>query len=133
MSAYEIGQTAEWSKTITETDVVLFGGIVGDLNPAHFNEVEAAKGMFGKRIAHGMLGASLISAVLGMYYPGPGTIYLGQNLKFTKPVSIGDTLTAKVECTDINEKGWMTLDTNVYNQDGDVVIKGTASCIPPKK
>lgn len=88
--------------------------------------------MFKKRIAHGMLGASLISAVLGMHFPGPGTIYLGQNLKFVKPVAINDTLTATVKVTSINDKGWLTLDTTVTNQDGDPVIKGEANVIPPK-
>ena len=132
MAKYEIGQTGSFSKTITETDVVLFAGVSGDLNPAHINEVEASQGMFKKRIAHGMLGASLISAVLGMHFPGPGTIYLGQNLKFVKPVAINDTLTATVEVTDISEKGWLTLSTTVTNQNDEPVIKGEAQVIPPK-
>ncbi|HEM6372295.1 TPA: MaoC family dehydratase [Streptococcus suis] len=129
---FEVGQTGSFSKTITETDVVLFAGISGDLNPAHINEVEASKGMFKKRIAHGMLGASLISTVLGMYLPGPGTIYLGQNLKFLKPVAIGDTLTALATIVEKDEKGWLKLETTVTNQDGVVVISGQAKVIPPK-
>ncbi|NRG97888.1 MaoC family dehydratase [Streptococcus suis] len=129
---FEVGQTGSFSKTITETDVVLFAGISGDLNPAHINEVEASKGMFKKRIAHGMLGASLISTVLGMYLPGPGTIYLGQNLKFLKPVAIGDTLTAMATIVEKDEKGWLKLETTVTNQDGVVVISGQAKVIPPK-
>lgn len=132
MAKYEVGQKGSFSKTITETDVVLFAGVSGDLNPAHINEVEASQGMFKKRIAHGMLGASLISAVLGMHFPGPGTIYLGQTLKFVKPVAINDTLTATVEITDINEKGWLTLSTTVTNQVDEPVIKGEAQVIPPK-
>ncbi|MGY4104900.1 MaoC family dehydratase [Ignavigranum ruoffiae] len=132
MATYEIGQSGSFTKTITEADVVLFAGVSGDLNPAHVNEVAASQGMFKKRIAHGMLGASLISAVLGMHFPGPGTIYLGQNLKFVKPVAINDTLTATVKVTSINDKGWLTLDTTVTNQDGDPVIKGEANVIPPK-
>lgn len=132
MATYEIGQSGFFTKTITEADVVLFAGVSGDLNPAHVNEVAASQGMFKKRIAHGMLGASLISAVLGMHFPGPGTIYLGQNLKFVKPVAINDTLTATVKVTSINDKGWLTLDTTVTNQDGDPVIKGEANVIPPK-
>ncbi|WP_282920607.1 MaoC family dehydratase [Ignavigranum ruoffiae] len=132
MATYEIGQSGSFTKTITEADVVLFAGVSGDLNPAHVNEVAASQGMFKKRIAHGMLGASLISAVLGMHFPGPGTIYLGQNLKFVKPVAINDTLTATVRVTSINDKGWLTLDTTVTNQDGDPVIKGEANVIPPK-
>ncbi|WP_105145154.1 MaoC family dehydratase [Streptococcus suis] len=129
---FEVGQTGSFSKTITETDVVLFAGISGDLNPAHINEVEASKGMFKKRIAHGMLGASLISTVLGMYLPGPGTIYLGQNLKFLKPVAIGDTLTALATIVEKDEKGWLKLETTVTNQEGVVVISGHAKVIPPK-
>lgn len=129
---FEVGQTGSFSKTITETDVVLFAGISGDLNPAHVNEVEASKGMFKKRIAHGMLGASLISTVLGMYLPGPGTIYLGQNLKFLKPVAIGDTLTAMATIVEKDEKGWLKLETTVTNQEGVVVISGQAKVIPPK-
>lgn len=129
---FEVGQTGSFSKTITETDVVLFAGISGDLNPAHINEVEASKGMFKKRIAHGMLGASLISTVLGMYLPGPGTIYLGQNLKFLKPVAIGDTLTAMATIVEKDEKGWLKLETTVTNQEGVVVISGHAKVIPPK-
>ena len=90
----KIGDHASVTKTVSETDVYLFAGITGDLNPAHTNEVAASKTMFKTRIAHGMLGAGFISAVLGMYLPGPGTIYMGQELKFTKPVHIGDTVTA---------------------------------------
>ena len=129
---FEVGQVGTFTKTITETDVVLFAGISGDLNPAHINEVEASKGMFKKRIAHGMLGASLISTILGMYLPGPGTIYLGQNLTFLKPVAIGDTLTATATITAVDEKGWLTLETIVTNQDDVKVIVGTANVIPPK-
>ncbi|MGT2800917.1 MaoC family dehydratase [Streptococcus marmotae] len=129
---FTIGQTAHFSKTVTETDVVLFAGISGDLNPAHTNEVEASQGMFKKRIAHGMLGASFISTVLGMYLPGPGTIYLGQKLTFLKPVAIGDTLTATATITSIDDKGWLTLETIVCNQEGKTVISGQAQVIPPK-
>ena len=85
----KLGDSASVTKTVTETDVYLFAGITGDLNPAHTNEVSASQTQFGGRIAHGILGAGFISAVLGMKLPGPGTIYLGQELKFTKPVYIG--------------------------------------------
>ena len=78
----EIGQTASFTKTVTEADVILFAGISGDLNPAHVDAVAASQGMFKNRIAHGILGASFISAVIGMQLPGPGTIYLSQDLKF---------------------------------------------------
>ena len=128
-----IGDSASVSKTITETDVYLFAGITGDLNPAHVNEVAASETMFGGRIAHGMLSAGLISAVLGMYLPGPGTIYLGQELKFVKPVRFGDTVTATATVTEkIVENNRMKLETVVTNQNGEVVITGVATVMPPK-
>ena len=129
----KIGDHASVTKTVSETDVYLFAGITGDLNPAHTNEVAASKTMFKTRIAHGMLGAGFISAVLGMYLPGPGTIYMGQELKFTKPVHIGDTVTATDTVEEIIlEKNRVILDTTVVNQDGEVVIKGKATVMPPK-
>ena len=129
----KIGDHASVTKTVSETDVYLIAGITGDLNPAHTNEVAASKTMFKTRIAHGMLGAGFISAVLGMYLPGPGTIYMGQELKFTKPVHIGDTVTATATVEEIIlEKNRVILDTTVVNQDGEVVIKGKATVMPPK-
>ena len=129
----KIGDHASVTKTLSETDVYLFAGITGDLNPAHTNEVAASKTMFKTRIAHGMLGAGFISAVLGMYLPGPGTIYMGQELKFTKPVHIGDTVTATATVEEIIlEKNRVILDTTVVNQDGEIVIKGKATVMPPK-
>ena len=129
----KIGDHANVTKTVSETDVYLFAGITGDLNPAHTNEVAASKTMFKTRIAHGMLGAGFISAVLGMYLPGPGTIYMGQELKFTKPVHIGDTVTATATVEEIIlEKNRVILDTTVVNQDGEIVIKGKATVMPPK-
>ncbi|MBQ3134928.1 MAG: MaoC family dehydratase [Oscillospiraceae bacterium] len=128
-----IGDSACVSKTITETDVYLFAGITGDLNPAHVNEAASSQTAFKGRIAHGMLSAGLISAVLGMYLPGPGTIYLGQELKFTKPVHFGDTITASVTVTEKHdEKNIIKLDTVCTNQNGDVVIQGVATVMPPK-
>ena len=129
----KIGDHASVTKTVSETDVYLFAGITGDLNPAHTNEVAASKTMFKTRIAHGMLGAGFISAVLGMYLPGPGTIYMGQELKFTKPVHFGDTVTATATVEEIIlEKNRVILDTTVVNQDGEIVIKGKATVMPPK-
>ena len=129
----KIGDHASVTKTVSETDVYLFAGITGDLNPAHTNEVAASKTMFKTRIAHGMLGAGFISAVLGMYLPGPGTIYMGQELKFTKSVHIGDTVTATATVEEIIlEKNRVILDTTVVNQDGEIVIKGKATVMPPK-
>lgn len=129
----QVGDTATFQKTLTESDVYLFAGISGDQNPAHINQVEAEKGIFGGRIVHGMLTASLISTVLGMYLPGPGTIYLGQDLKFKKPVHFGDTIEAKVEVTErMAEKNRLILKTTCTNQNGEVVIKGQAIVMPPK-
>ena len=129
----QAGQTASFSKTITEHDVYTYAGVSGDFNPAHVNEVEAQKGMFGKRIAHGMLSAGFISTVLGTQLPGPGTIYMGQELRFTKPVFFGDTITATVTVAElIPEKNRAILDTVCTNQNGEVVIKGKATVMPPK-
>ena len=89
-----IGQEASFTKTISETDVYLFAGITGDINPAHLNEEYAKNTFFKGRIAHGMLSAGLISAVLGVHMPGPGTIDLSQTLNFLAPVRMGDTITA---------------------------------------
>lgn len=129
----QIGDAETYERTVTETDVVLFGGISGDLNPAHFNEEYAKDTMFKGRIVHGMLTASYFSTILGTLLPGPGTIYLGQELKFTKPVHIQDTIKAVATVTEIiEEKNIIKLETIAYNQAGDVVVKGTATVMPPK-
>ena len=129
----KLGDSASHSKTISETDVYLFAGITGDLNPAHVNESVASASRFGGRIAHGILSAGLISAVLAMQLPGPGSIYLGQTLKFTAPVRIGDTITATVTITELNTgKNRVKLHTVCTNQEGAVVIDGEASVMPPK-
>lgn len=122
----KVGDKGTFQKTITETDVGLFAGITGDFNPVHISSEAAKQSMFGERIAHGMLSASLISTVIGMYVPGPGTIYLEQSLKFLKPVKIGDTLTAESWIEEIAnlEKGILRLANKVYNQDGVCVIDG---------
>jgi len=128
-----IGDTASFEKTITETDVYLYAGITGDLNPAHINQKEAENSIFKGRIAHGMLSAGLISAVLGMYLPGPGTIYLGQDLKFLAPVRMGDTVKAEVEIIEIHsDKKRVKLKTICTNQDGTLVLDGVATVMPPR-
>lgn len=134
MAELKVGDFAEHTKTISESDVYLFAGITGDLNPAHMNAVEAEKGMFKGRIAHGMLSAGLVSAVLGMQIPGPGTIYMSQTLKFTAPVRFGDTITARAEVIDRNvDRNRITLKTTCTNQDGKVVLNGEALAMPPKE
>lgn len=136
MATYDqlnIGDSASFSKTISEGDVYLFAGITGDLNPAHMDAVSAAEGMFKQRIAHGMLSGSFISTVIGMQLPGPGSIYVGQTLSFRAPVFFGDTLTAKAEVSEkLDERKWVKLKTTVTNQDGKLVIDGEATVIPPK-
>ncbi|GAA0182158.1 MaoC family dehydratase [Clostridium sediminicola] len=128
-----IGDKDFFEKTVTETDVYLYAGVTGDLNQAHINQIEAENSMFKGRIAHGMLTAGFISAVLGMKLPGPGTIYLGQELKFTAPVRFGDTIKAEVEVIEkIEAKNRIKLLTTCTNQDGVVVIKGIATVMPPK-
>jgi 3-hydroxybutyryl-CoA dehydratase len=128
-----IGDKASFQKTISETDVYLYAGITGDLNPAHINQVEAETTMFQGRIAHGMLTAGLVSAVLGMQLPGPGSIYLGQELKFLAPVRMGDTIKAEVEVIEkIEEKNRIKLSTICTNQNGVEVLKGIATIVPPK-
>lgn len=129
---YELGQSASMTKTITETDVYLFAGITGDLNPAHVNESYAETTRFGRRIAHGMLSAGLISAVLGMQLPGPGSIYMSQTLKFKAPVYLGDTITAAATVTGLDEeKKRITLSTVATNQEGTVVTTGGALLLYP--
>ena len=128
----KVGDSASMAKTISESDVYLFAGITGDHNPAHVNEEASKQTAFGGRIVHGILSAGLISAVLAMKLPGPGTIYLGQELKFTKPVRFGDTVTATCTVSEIlAEKNIIKLDTICTNQAGEVVIKGVATVMPP--
>ena len=128
----EVGQAAETAKTVTEADVTLFAGITGDFNPAHVDEEAARRGRFGGRIAHGMLTAGLVSAVLGTRLPGPGCIYVGQSLRFTRPVRIGDTVTARVEVTELRPEGRrVILATTCRNQEGETVLEGEAEVMVP--
>ena len=128
-----IGDKASFEKTITETDVYLFAGVTGDMNPAHINERAASETMFKTRIVHGALSAGLVSAVLGMQLPGPGTIYMSQNSRFKAPVHFGDTIKAEVEVVEkIVEKNRVRLRTTCTNQDGVMVLDGEALVMPPK-
>ncbi|BCR36023.1 MaoC family dehydratase [Mariniplasma anaerobium] len=128
-----IGDAAFFQKTITDADVVLFAGVTGDMNPVHINEVYAKESMFKKRICHGGLVAALFSTVLGTTLPGYGTIYLGQNSKFVKPVYLNDTIKATVEVVEIIEsKNRVILKTTATNQNDEVVITGEATVMPPR-
>lgn len=124
----KIGDSASLSKTFSDEDVRSFATISGDKNPVHLDEIYAATTPFKKRIAHGMLTASLISAVLGTKLPGEGCIYLGQTINFKAPVYLDDTITATVTVTKLHErKPIVTLETVCKNQDGVVVLDGEAT------
>ncbi|MDJ0762595.1 MAG: MaoC family dehydratase [Myxococcota bacterium] len=126
--AIQVGDKASFSKTISESDVYGYAGITGDFNPVHIDQEAAAASAFKTRVAHGMISAGLISTVLGTKLPGPGTIYLGQELSFKAPVFFGDTVTA--ECTVIekrDDKKILRLETAVKNQRGEVVLTGVAT------
>lgn len=129
----KVGDFAELAKTVTESDVYLYAGITGDFNPAHLNQAYAEKTRFKTRIAHGMLTAGLISAVLGTRLPGPGSIYLKQSLAFLAPVRFGDTITARVEVASLDvEKNRARFRTTCVNQEGKTVLDGEAELMPPK-
>lgn len=122
-----IGMSARYAKTITEADVILFAGISGDDNPIHINDEFASQTPFKTRIVHGMFMAGLISCVLGTRLPGPGAIYVEQQLKFRAPVRIGDTVTAMATVKDINlERRRVVLETVCMVKDA-VVVKGEAT------
>jgi 3-hydroxybutyryl-CoA dehydratase len=128
-----LGNSARFSKTVTEADVVLFAGVTGDLNPAHIDEAYAQGTFFKTRIAHGMLSAGFISAVIGTRLPGPGTIYMHQSLDFLAPVAIGDTVTAIVEVIEkMEEKKRVRLKTTCVNQTGTTIVSGEAIVSPPR-
>jgi 3-hydroxybutyryl-CoA dehydratase len=129
----KVGDVAEFAKTVTETDIYLYAGITGDFNPAHVNEAYAKTTFFKTRIAHGMLTAGFISAIIANQLPGPGTIYLKQDLSFLAPVHMGDTITGRVEVIELNvEKNRVRLKTTCSNQDGVMVISGEGLVSPPK-
>ncbi len=121
------GQKAAITRTISEADIEAYAHLTGDLNPLHMDPEFASTSRFGERIAHGMLTAGLISAVLGMHLPGPGGIYLSQTLTFLRPVRIGDTITATAEVTAYDaERRRLRLRTSCVNQRGEAVLDGEA-------
>jgi len=129
----QVGDVATFAKTVSESDVYLYAGITGDLNPAHVNETYAEQTFFKTRIAHGMLTAGFISAILGTQLPGPGTIYLRQELIFLAPVRIGDTIVARAEVIEKDSaKGRIRLKTTCTNQKGTEVLSGEALVSPPR-
>lgn len=127
------GMTASISKTITEADIILYSGVSTDVNPLHLDEDYASETIFKGRVAHGMLSASLISAVLANKLPGPGTIYMGQNMRFRAPVRPEDTVTARVTIKEVQlDKKRVILDTTCTVR-GNVVIEGEATVMFPSR
>jgi 3-hydroxybutyryl-CoA dehydratase len=129
----QVGDRAGFSKTVSESDVYLFAGITGDFNPAHVNEAYARNTFFKTRIVHGMLSASFISTVIGTMLPGPGTVYMRQEVSFLAPVKIGDTITAVVEVAEIMaDQKRVRLKTYCTNQEDKTVVDGEALVSPPR-
>ena len=128
-----VGMTASYAKTITETDIVLFAGISGDVNPVHLNEECATETMFEGRIAHGMLTASFISTVLGTKLPGPGCIYLRQDLRFLAPVRPGDTVHSQITITDVNAEKKRVYAHTVCRVGDTSVVEGEATLFVPNR
>lgn len=127
MSTFQPGDKASRSLHVTDEVIRLFAEITGDHNPVHLDDAYAASTRFGRRIAHGMIAAGLISAALANELPGPGSVYLSQTLKFKAPVYPGDTVTASVEVVSVRpDKPILTLSTTCTNQDGTIVLEGEA-------
>ena len=128
----EIGESASLTRTLRAEDVALFGAVSGDLNPAHFDAEYAATTLFKEPIAHGMLCGALVSTVLGTQLPGPGTICISQELRFRRPVKIGDTLTVTLTCREKHtDKKRIVFDCDCKNQRGESVTRGLAEVIAP--
>lgn len=128
-----VGRTDEYSKTVTESDILVFAGVSGDTNPVHLNHEFASETMFEGCIAHGMLTASFISTVIGTKLPGPGCIYVAQSLKFKAPVKAGDTVTARVTITElVPEKRFAVMKTQCIVRD-KVVLDGEATIMVPAR
>lgn len=129
-SVFELGQRASITRKVTAEAVETFAHVTGDANPIHLDEAYAARSRYGRRIAHGMLIASYVSTLLGTKFPGPGTIYMSQGFRFLKPVFLGDTLEIAAVVTKYrHDKGILTLDITVSNQDGVQVLSGEAVCL----
>lgn len=135
MSSQEIkiGQTARTSKQITHTDLTLYAAITGDFNPVHFDPVYSAHTRFKGPVAHGMIAAGLVSGLIGMKLPGPGTIYLKQTLDFLAPVKVDDVITACVEVVALLERNRVRLKTSCINQEAVMVLEMEGLVIAPKR
>lgn len=127
-----IGQRANYSKTLTERDVILFAACSGDVNPVHLDKAYAATTPFGEPIGHGMWTGALVSAAIATCLPGPGSVYRSQSLSFKHPVKIGDTVTITLLISEIKERvKLVTLECEAHNQDGKLIAKGVAEVIAP--
>jgi len=127
-----VGQTATYSKTLTERDVILFAACSGDVNPVHLDKEYAATTPFGEPIGHGMWTGSLVSAAIATRLPGPGSVYRSQSLSFKHPVKIGDAVTVTLVVSEIKERvKLVTLECEAHNQDGKLIAKGIAEVIAP--
>lgn len=122
----ETGMTASYAKTVTDADITLFAGVSGDTNPVHLDDNFAAQTLFKERIAHGMLSASFISTVFGTRLPGPGAIYMSQNLHFKAPVRVGDTVEARVTVREIIAQKKRVLFDTLCTVAGEIVLEGDA-------
>ncbi|WP_217895607.1 MaoC/PaaZ C-terminal domain-containing protein [Oceanospirillum sanctuarii] len=127
----QVGDTATLERALTEKELVLFAAVSGDVNPVHLDADFAKTTMFGEQIAHGMWSGSLISAALATVLPGPGTIYLGQELSFRRPVKLADTLTVTLTVKEKLSKNRVVIDTLVTNQNDEKVVVGTATVMAP--
>jgi phosphate acetyltransferase len=126
----KVGDGASIVRTITQDDINRFAELTGDTNPVHLDEQFAAKTRFGKPIAHGLWGLSLISALMGTKLPGPGTVWLGQTLKFSAPIYPGDTITAEVKVIGKKEgKPIYTCETTCRNQKNETILQGEATIL----
>ena len=129
-----VGDKALLRRTISSFDVYTMAEISGDINPLHVNKEFASKSLFRERVAHGFLTSALISAVIGTQLPGPGTVYISQNLVYVAPVMFGDTIEAEVEVTEINvERNRVKLTLTCRNQNGQTVLEGGALVRPPRE
>ncbi|NKQ11974.1 MaoC family dehydratase [Pseudomonas sp. SST3] len=132
-SELEVGQKATYSKTVEERDIQLFAAMSGDHNPVHLDAEFAATTIFRERIAHGMFSGALISAAVACELPGPGTIYIGQTMRFVLPVKLGDTLTVRLEILEKLPKFRVRIATQVFNQRDEMVVDGEAEILAPRK
>ncbi len=127
-----VGQTATYQREVSDRDILLFAAVSGDINPLHLDDGFAASTRFGRRIAHGMITGAFVSAALALELPGPGTVYLSQDLRFRLPVHPGDSISVELTVTEkLERRGLVRLDCNVVNQDGKRVATGTAEVIAP--